>query len=99
MKAVYNDGEKGCVALSPSPYCCRAAADALSPCSIDIRNDEIPAQYLESAQAKRAELVEAIAEVDDELTEAWLEEREITPIELGVRPPLPPLALEPPKLT
>ncbi|GAA5916677.1 hypothetical protein JCM8208_003899, partial [Rhodotorula glutinis] len=50
---------------------------------IDIRNDEIPAQYLESAQAKRAELVEAIAEVDDELTEAWLEEREITPIELG----------------
>ena len=60
MKAVYNDGEKGCVTLSPSPYCCRAAADALSPCSIDIRNDEIPAQYLESAQAKRAELVEAI---------------------------------------
>ncbi|GAA5833983.1 hypothetical protein JCM9279_004182 [Rhodotorula babjevae] len=50
---------------------------------IDIRNDDIPAEYLDSAQAKRAELVEAIAEVDDELTEAWLEEREITPIELG----------------
>jgi len=54
---------------------------------IDIRNDEIPAEYLEAAKVKRAELVEAIAEVDDELTEAWLEEREITPVELGVRPP------------
>ncbi|TNY20624.1 putative nuclear condensin complex protein [Rhodotorula diobovata] len=50
---------------------------------IDIRNDEIPAEYLEAAKVKRAELVEAIAEVDDELTEAWLEEREITPVELG----------------
>ncbi|GAA6050465.1 hypothetical protein JCM3770_002610 [Rhodotorula araucariae] len=49
---------------------------------IDVRTDDIPAQYVEAAQAKRAELVEAVAEVDDELTEAWLEEREITPLEL-----------------
>ncbi|GAA5995084.1 Mef1p [Rhodotorula paludigena] len=49
---------------------------------IDVRHDEIPAQYAEMAQTKRAELVEALAEVDDEIAEAWLEEREITPVEL-----------------
>ncbi|GAA6004330.1 hypothetical protein JCM10207_000672 [Rhodosporidiobolus poonsookiae] len=49
---------------------------------INVRTDEIPAQYLEAAQAKRAELVETLAEVDDAIADAWLEEREILPEEL-----------------
>lgn len=61
--------------------------------SITVRTDEIPAEFLEGAQAKRAELVETLAEVDDEIADAWLEEREITPAELSVRPLcLPPLS-------
>ncbi|BGP12668.1 hypothetical protein JCM10213_008805 [Rhodosporidiobolus nylandii] len=49
---------------------------------INVRTDVIPEKYLEAAQAKRAELIETLAEVDDEITEAWLEEREIKPEEL-----------------
>ncbi|GAA5835311.1 hypothetical protein JCM11251_006677 [Rhodosporidiobolus azoricus] len=49
---------------------------------IDVRTDEIPAQFLEAAQAKRAELVETLAEVDDAIADAWLDEREIKPEEL-----------------
>ncbi|GAA6036647.1 hypothetical protein JCM8097_001270 [Rhodosporidiobolus ruineniae] len=49
---------------------------------IDVRTDVIPEQYLEPAQAKRAELVETLAEVDDAIADAWLEEREILPEEL-----------------
>lgn len=47
-----------------------------------VKTDEIPAEFVEAAKAKRAELVETLAEVDDEIADAWLEEREITPEEL-----------------
>ncbi|BGP28644.1 Elongation factor G, mitochondrial [Rhodotorula toruloides] len=50
---------------------------------ITVRQDEIPAEYVEAAKAKRAELVETLAEVDDEIADAWLEEREITPVEMA----------------
>lgn len=47
---------------------------------------EIPAEFLEVAKAKRAELIETLAEVDDEIADAWLEEREISGLEIAVRP-------------
>lgn len=45
---------------------------------------EIPAEFLEAATAKRAELIETLAEVDDEIAEAWLDEREIAGVEIAV---------------
>lgn len=45
----------------------------------DIRIDDIPNHLLEEARVKREELVEAASLFSDELTEAILEEREITP--------------------
>ncbi|KAI5479227.1 elongation factor G [Pseudohyphozyma bogoriensis] len=50
---------------------------------IKVTSGEIPAEFLEAAQAKRAELIETLAEVDDELADAWLEEREITGAEIA----------------
>ncbi|SCZ90436.1 BZ3500_MvSof-1268-A1-R1_Chr1-3g01989 [Microbotryum saponariae] len=50
---------------------------------MNVRADEIPTEFMEAAQAKRAELVEALAEVDDEIADAWLEEREISSSELA----------------
>ncbi|KAK4058166.1 Elongation factor G, mitochondrial [Microbotryomycetes sp. JL221] len=50
---------------------------------INVKTEEIPAEFIEAAKAKRAELVENLAEVDDEIADAWLEEREITPEELS----------------
>lgn len=50
-----------------------------------VKSGEIPTEFMEAAIAKRAELVETLAEVDDEIADAWLEEREITPEELAVR--------------
>lgn len=52
--------------------------------SIIVRSGEVPEKYVEAAKAKRAELVESLAEVDDEIAEAWLEEREIAPEEFVV---------------
>ncbi|GAA5922656.1 hypothetical protein JCM1841_006769 [Sporobolomyces salmonicolor] len=49
---------------------------------ITVKTGDVPEQYLEAAKAKRAELVETLAEVDDEIADAWLEEREIKPEEL-----------------
>lgn len=49
-----------------------------------VKSGEIPTEFMEAAIAKRAELVETLAEVDDEIADAWLEEREITPEELAV---------------
>lgn len=49
-----------------------------------VKSGDIPSEFLEIAQAKRAELVENLAEVDDEIADAWLEEREISGEELAV---------------
>lgn len=53
--------------------------------SITVTSGDIPAEFLEAATAKRAELIETLAEVDDELAEAWLDERDITGLEIAVR--------------
>ncbi|UZJ54866.1 hypothetical protein CBS101457_004186 [Exobasidium rhododendri] len=45
--------------------------------------DEIPADLLEFAKEKKQELIEQLAEVDDEMTEIFLEEREPTMEELA----------------
>ncbi|GAA5863528.1 hypothetical protein JCM5296_004816 [Sporobolomyces johnsonii] len=49
---------------------------------ITVKTGDVPEQYVEAAKAKRAELIETLAEVDDEIADAWLEEREIKPEEL-----------------
>ncbi|MCU9533108.1 elongation factor G [Streptococcus sp. CSL10205-OR2] len=53
----------------------------------DIREEEIPEEYLELAQEWREKLVEAVAETDEELTMKYLEGEEITEAELkaGIR--------------
>ncbi|KDQ17401.1 hypothetical protein BOTBODRAFT_105891 [Botryobasidium botryosum FD-172 SS1] len=43
-----------------------------------VESDEIPASVLELATQKRAELIEQLAEVDDEMTDLFLAEEEIT---------------------
>jgi len=47
--------------------------DAVTPLSVDvIESDEIPASTLELATQKRTELIEQLAEVDDEIAELFL---------------------------
>ncbi|MCL6441320.1 MAG: GTP-binding protein, partial [Thermoleophilum sp.] len=66
--------------------------------------EDIPAEYLDRAQEARTQLIEAVAEYDDELMEDYLEERPIEPERLkadlrkatldfhgGERPPLTPV--------
>ena len=48
-----------------------------------VTSGEIPAEFLEAAKAKRAELIETLADVDDALADAWLEEREISGVEIA----------------
>ena len=48
----------------------------------DIREEEIPAHLVERAQQARADLIEAIAETDDELMERYILEEEFTVDEL-----------------
>ena len=43
-----------------------------------VESDEIPAGLVEMAKAKRAELIEIVADVDDELAELFLNEQPIT---------------------
>ncbi len=45
---------------------------------IQIKEEEIPAEYLEDAKKYRAMLVEKVSEFDDELTNAYLEGKEIS---------------------
>ncbi|KAI3620552.1 hypothetical protein CBS9595_002519 [Malassezia furfur] len=45
--------------------------------------DEIPAEVLELAKEKRTELIEQLADVDDEMAEIFIEEREPTIAELA----------------
>ena len=56
----------------------------LPTCSIEVQEtDEIPANLLDLAKEKRAELIEQLAEIDDEMTEIFIEEREPTREELA----------------
>ncbi|WFB91812.1 elongation factor G [Streptococcus parasuis] len=48
----------------------------------DILEEDIPAEYLEQAEEYREKLVEAVAEIDEELTMKYLEGEEITNEEL-----------------
>ena len=48
-------------------------------CSVDVvESDEIPAAVLETAKAKRIELIEQVADVDDTLADLFLNEEPIT---------------------
>lgn len=46
--------------------------------------DEIPANLLEAAKAKRIELIETVADVDDTLADMYLEEMPISVSDLYV---------------
>jgi len=48
----------------------------------DIRDEEIPAEYMEQAEEWRTKLIEAIAETDEELMEKYFAGEEITEAEL-----------------
>jgi len=48
----------------------------------ELKEEEIPADMLEQAQKYREELIEAVAEFDDELMEKYLEGQEINEIEI-----------------
>ncbi|WP_270745360.1 elongation factor G [Lactococcus petauri] len=48
----------------------------------DIRDEEIPAEYMEQAEEWRTKLIEAVAETDDELMEKYFAGEEITEAEL-----------------
>lgn len=50
---------------------------------IIVTSGDIPAEFLAAAEAKRAELVETLAEVDDEIADAWLDERVISGEEIS----------------
>jgi elongation factor G len=64
-KAIYNEGEKGYVSSNLS-----SPAALTVSCSINVvESDDIPESVLELAKAKRAELLEQLAEVDDEMGE------------------------------
>jgi len=63
-KAIYNEGEKG--------YVQRIASFSLliTRCSINVvESEEIPESVLDLAKAKRTELLEQLADVDDEIGE------------------------------
>ncbi|CZT25379.1 probable Elongation factor G, mitochondrial [Ramularia collo-cygni] len=47
-----------------------------------VRVDDVPADVLELAQAKRSLLIETLADVDDEIAEAFLDERTPSPDEI-----------------
>lgn len=47
-------------------------------CGLDIRSDEIPADMKEECQKRRQELIEHLTNVDDQLGDMFLEEKEIT---------------------
>jgi elongation factor G len=85
-RAIYNEGEKGYVLTEVPPPCSAITEGArhFVLLRINVTSGEIPAEFMDAAIAKRAELVETLAEVDDEIADAWLEEREIAPDELAV---------------
>jgi elongation factor G len=67
-KAIYNEGDKGHVPLRHLFRLSRSCRHR----STVVQSDEIPASVLELAKVKRAELVEQVAEVDEELGELFL---------------------------
>jgi len=51
---------------------------------VNIREDEIPPEYLELAKEKRRVLIETLADVDDVIADRYLMEEEPTVRELQV---------------
>lgn len=77
-KAVYNEGEKGYVMLRfKYPFNLTVAIR-----STVVESDEIPADVLPLAKEKRTELIEQLADVDEEMCELFLEEKEPTVAQL-----------------
>lgn len=79
-KAVYNQGVKGC----DGPYQLKKCDYITNPAicvmyRIDVvESDEIPADVLEHATAKRNELIENLADVDDTIADLFLAEEPIS---------------------
>ena len=72
-KAIYNGGVKGCELE-------HASAKVLNGSYRNevIEEDVIPPEALEAATAKRAELIEQLAEVDEQISDLFLEDAQIT---------------------
>lgn len=68
-KAIYNEGEKGyfdlIVSFRPQPRSCLFSIKV-------VESDEIPASVIDLAKEKRAELIEQLTEVDDEMADMIL---------------------------
>ena len=72
-RAIYNEGVKGCVI-----YSYRWHRLTLTISVNVVESDEIPADILDFAKQKRSELIEAVAEVDEGLSDLYLTDSEIT---------------------
>ena len=72
-KAIYNGGVKGCAPKhEPVKATNRSNRNEVS------EEDIIPPEVLEAATAKRTELIEQLAEVDEQISDLFLEDAEIT---------------------
>ncbi|KAI0034828.1 elongation factor G mitochondrial [Vararia minispora EC-137] len=78
-KAIYNEGHKG----HAHTFFFILYANALS-CSNEVAiKDEIPEDVLELAKEKRAELIEQLADVDDAIADKFLNDQEVTNVDLA----------------
>jgi hypothetical protein len=57
--------------------------------SVDVVERDIPEEFMELANAKRAELFEHLAEVDEAMSDMFIMEENPTSEQLSVRQPLP----------
>lgn len=57
--------------------------------SVNIVESDIPEEFMELANAKRAELFEHLAEVDEAMSDMFIMEENPTSEQLSVRQPLP----------
>lgn len=95
MKAIYNEGPKGCVSgfshLPLDSASSHKQSTYLGVGSLGFffdritvrETDEIPADVLPLAQEKRLELIEHLAEVDEQMSDLFLDEAEITPVDIA----------------
>jgi elongation factor G len=70
-KAIYNEGVKGYVWFILCPYNSTSLIN-FPPSSTVVVSEEIPESVMELAKAKRTELIEQLAEVDEEIGEIFL---------------------------
>lgn len=76
-KAIYNEGEKGYVYSK-----CSRFLYSLFLSTTIVESDEIPAEVIDLAKEKRRELIEQLAEVDDEIGELLIMDEDPTTAQL-----------------